>query len=257
MAKLPVKTQARFDRLKGMERGSGSVLLSSVTYGKAAQEATDGQFEFLCSLLQSEYDPRVANKIAKLRRQAGFPFAKDFRDFSWEGIEFPADFSREEMPTCGFVDRKENVVLYGGSGNGKTHTAVALGLIACGQGKRVAFKETSKLILELNAAHQEGRLKQKLDALEKCDLIILDEWGYLPCDPDGAKLLFRVISLCYEKISLLFTTNIDFSRWGAIFSDSDMARAMLDRVIHHGRLVTYDRESHRLRNSLMRAEPDA
>ena len=100
MARLPVKTQARFDRLKGMERGSGSVLLSSVTYGKAAQEATDGQFEFLCSLLQSEYDLRVANKIAKLRRQAGFPFAKDFRDFSWEGIEFPADFSREEMPTC-------------------------------------------------------------------------------------------------------------------------------------------------------------
>lgn len=257
MARLPVKTQARFDRLKRMERGSGSVLLSSVTYEKAAQEATDGQFEFLRSLLQSEYDLRAANKIARLRRQAGFPFTKDFGGFSWEGVEFPADFSREEMLTCGFVDRKENVVLYGGSGNGKTHTAVALGLIACGQGKRVAFKETSKLILELNAAHQEGRLKQKLDALEKCDLVILDEWGYLPCDPDGAKLLFRVISLCYEKISLLFTTNIDFSRWGAIFSDSDMARAMLDRVIHHGRLVTYDRESYRMRNSLMRAEPSA
>ena len=105
-------------------------------------------------------------------------------------------------------------MLYGGSGNGKTHTAVALGLIACGQGRRVLFKETSKLILELNAAHQEGRLKQKLDDLGKCDLIILDEWGYIPCDPDGAKLLFRVISMCYEKISLLFTTNIDFSRWG-------------------------------------------
>ena len=82
----------------------------------------------------------------------------------------------------------------------------------------------------------------------------MDEWGYIPCDPDGAKLLFRVISMCYEKISLLFTTNIDFSRWGAIFSDADMAGAMLDRVIHHGRLVTYDRESYRMRNSLMRAD---
>ena len=240
-----------------MERGSGSVPLGSATHGKAAREATDGQFEFLCSLLQSEYDLRVANKIAKLRRQAGFPFTKDFGGFSWEGVEFPADFSREEMLACGFVDRKENVVLYGGSDNGKTHTAVALGLAACGQGKRVAFKETSKLILELNAAHREGGLKQKLDALEKRDLIILDEWGYLPCDPDGAKLLFRVISLCHEKISPLFTTNIDFSRWGAIFSDPDMARAMPGRVIHHGRLVTYDRDSYRMRNSLMRAEPDA
>ena len=257
MARIPAKAQARFERLKGMERRSSSVLLSSATYERAAQTATDGQFEFLCSLLQGEYDLRAANKIARLRRQAGFPFAKGFEGFSWEGIEFPADFDREEMLTCGFVERKENVVLYGGSGNGKTHTAVALGLIACGQGKRVAFRETSKLILELNAAHREGSLKQKLDALERCDLIILDEWGYLPCDPDGAKLLFRVISLCYEKISLLFTTNIDFSRWGAIFGDSDMARAMLDRVIHHGRLVTYDRESYRMRNSLMRAEPDA
>ena len=154
MARLPVKTQARFDRLKRMERGSGSVLLSSVTYEKAAQEATDGQFEFLCSLLQSEYDLRAANKIARLRRQAGFPFTKDFGDFSWEGVEFPADFSREELLSCGFVDRK-----------------------------RVAFKETSKLILELNAAHQEGRLKQKLDALEKCDLVIRFSWkstGFAP-----------------------------------------------------------------------------
>ncbi|WP_373577371.1 IS21-like element helper ATPase IstB [Parafannyhessea umbonata] len=254
MARMPMKVQSRYDRLKEMERGSSSVLLSSATYERAAEEATDGQFEFLCSLLAGEYELRVANRIARLRRQACFPFAKGFEGFSWEGIEFPADFSREELLSCGFIDRRENVVLYGGSGNGKTHTAVALGLIACGQGRRVLFKETSKLILELNAAHQEGRLKQKLDALEKCDLIILDEWGYIPCDPDGAKLLFRVISMCYEKISLLFTTNVDFSRWGAIFSDADMAGAMLDRVIHHGRLVTYDRESYRVRNSLMRAD---
>lgn len=214
MARMPVKARARYDKLKEMERGSGSVLLSSATYERAAEEATDGQFEFLCSLLAGEYELRAANRIARLRRQACFPFAKGFEGFSWEGVEFPADFSREELLSCGFVDRKENVVLYGGSGNGKTHTAVALGLTACSQGRRVLFKETSKLILELNAAHQEGRLEQKLDALEKCDLIILDEWGYIPCDPDGAKLLFRVISMCYEKISLLFTTNIDFSRWG-------------------------------------------
>ena len=254
MARMPTRAQARYDRLKEMERGSGSVLLSSATYERAAEEATDGQFEFLRALLEGEYELRAANKVARLRRQAGFPFSKGFEGFSWEGVEFPADFGREELLGCGFVERRENVVLYGGSGNGKTHTAVALGLIACGQGRRVLFKETSKLILELKAAYLEGRLKQKLDALERCDLIILDEWGYIPCDPDGAKLLFRVISMCYEKISLLFTTNIDFSRWGAMFSDADMAAAMLDRVIHHGRLITYDRESYRMRNSLMRTD---
>ena len=214
MARVPTRVQSRYDKLKEMERGSGSVLLSSATCERAAEEAADGQFEFLCSLLAGECGLRAANRIARLRRQACFPFTKGFEGFSWEGIEFPADFSREELLSCGFIDRRENVVLYGGSGNGKTHTAVALGLIACGQGRRVLFKETSKLILELNAAHQEGRLKQRLDALGKCDLVILDEWGYIPCDPDGAKLLFRVISMCCEKISLLFTTNIDFSRRG-------------------------------------------
>lgn len=248
------KAQARFDRLKSLERGAGSVLMSTATYEKASQEATDGQFEFLCSLLESEYELRAANKIARLRRLAAFPFAKGFDGFSWEGVEFPADFTRDEMLTCDFVDRKENVVLYGGSGNGKTHTAVALGLTACSQGRRVAFRDTSQLVLELKAAHEDGRLKQKLDSLAKNDLIILDEWGYLPCDPDGAKLLFRVISMCYERISMLFTTNIDFSRWAAIFNDPDMARSMLDRVVHHGRLVTYDRDSYRMRNSLMRSD---
>ena len=212
MARLPTKVQARYGKLKDMERGSDSVLLSSATYEKAAEEATDGQFEFLCALLAGEYELRAANRIVRLRRQACFPFAKGFEDFSWEGVEFPADFSREGLLSCGFVDRKENVVLYGGSGNGKTHTAVALGLVACGQGRRVLFKETTKLILELSSAHREGGLKQKLDAIGKCNLVILDEWGYVPCDPDGAKLLFRVISMRYEKISLLFTTNIDFSR---------------------------------------------
>ena len=129
MARMPMKVQSRYDKLKGMERGSGSVLLSSATYERAAEEATDGQFEFLRSLLAGEHELRVANRIARLRRQACFPFAKGFEGFSWEGIEFPADFSREELLSCGFIDRRENVVLYGGSGNGKTHTAVALGLI--------------------------------------------------------------------------------------------------------------------------------
>ncbi len=129
-------------------------------------------------------------------------------DFSWEGVDFPADFTREEMLGCGFADRKENVVLYGGSGNGKTRTAFALGLIACSQGWRVAFRDTSQLALELKAAHQEGTLRQKLNALAKNDLIILDEWGYLPCDPDGSKLLFHVISMCYERIAILFTTKL-------------------------------------------------
>ena len=90
--------------------------------------------------------------------------------------------------------------------------------------------------------------------LSRNQMIVLDEWGYLPTDPDGAKLLFRVVSMCYETISLVLTTNIEFSRWGTIFNDEDMAKAMMDRIVHHGRLVTYDRDSYRMQHALMREE---
>ena len=95
-------------------------------------------------------------------------------------------------------------------------------------------------------------VQEMLGRLGRCDLIILDEWGYLPTDPDGARLLFRVVSMCYERISLVLTTNIEFSRWGEIFNDNDMAKAMMDRIAHHGRLVAYNRESHRVKHALMR-----
>jgi len=83
------------------------------------------------------------------------------------------------------------------------------------------------------------------------DLIILDEWGYLPTDPDGARLLFRVVSMCYERIALILTTNIEFSRWGEIFADDDMAKAMMDRIVHHGRLIRFEGRSYRSEHALM------
>lgn len=254
MPRSPQTVESRYGRLKRMEAEGCSVLLSKATYRRCAEEATDGQFEFLCEVLAGEYELRRASRVARLRRQAGFPYSKDFSDFSWEGVSFPAGFDREEMLSCGFVGRRENVILFGGVGNGKSHTAVALGLIACGMGLRVSFQHTAQLVLDLNAAMAAGTLDRKMAQLSRCDMVILDEWGYLPTDPDGAKLLFRVISMCYERVSLVITTNIEFSRWGKIFNDEDMAAAMLDRVVHHGRLVTYDRESYRMRHALMRGE---
>ena len=248
------KAEARYARLKRMEAEGGSVLMSSATYRMCAEQATDGQFEFVCRLLEGEYGLRAANRVARLLRQANFPCSKDFADFSWEGVSFPAGFGRDEMLSCDFVGRHENVVLFGGVGNGKSHTAIALGICACGMGRRVSFQHTAQLVLDLNAAKASGTLDKKMAQLARCDMIILDEWGYLPTDPDGAKLLFRVISMCYERISLVITTNIEFSRWGKIFNDEDMAAAMLDRVVHHGRLVTYERESYRLQHALMREE---
>lgn len=252
MAKMSAKAQARYDELKQISAKGGSTLMSNSTFEYVAESATEGQFAFFKGVLDNEFELRRASRVARLKRGADFPFQKSFDGFERDGIGFPSGFTREDMLSLGFVDRHEDLVLFGGSGNGKSHTAVVLGILACGMGKRVRFSSTSRLVNELNEANAEGRIAAMLKGLARNDMIILDEWGYLPTDPDGARLLFRVVSMCYERISLVLTTNIEFSRWGEIFNDDDMAKAMMDRIVHHGRLVTYERESYRMKHALMR-----
>ena len=254
MARLPQKADARCERLKRAEREGGSILLSKATMRHVAETATDGQLAFFEDALAREYALRHQSRMARLRRQANFPSQKGFDGFEWPGIAFPRGFTRDDMLSLAFIDAHEDLVLFGGSGNGKTHTAIALGPLACGEGGKVAFWSTAELVSELRRANKEGTTQDALGRLGRCGLIILDEWGYLPTDPDGARLLFRVVSMCYERIALILTTNIEFSRWGEIFAGDDMAKAMMDRIVHHGRLVTYDRESYRVKHALMRGE---
>ena len=192
--------QARYDELKQISAKDGSTLMSNSTFEYVAENATEGQFAFFKDVLDNEFELRRASRIARLKRGADFPFQKSFDGFEWDGIGFPSGFTREDMLSLGFVDRHEDLVLFGDSDNGKSHTAVALGILACGMGKRVKFSSTSRLVNELNEANAEGRIAAMLKGLARNDMIILDEWGYLPTDPDGARLLFRVVSMCYERI---------------------------------------------------------
>lgn len=219
-----------------------------------AEAATDGQLAFFEDALAREYALRHQSRIARLKRQASFPSQKGFDGFEWPGIVFPRGFTRDDMPSLALIGAHEDPVLFGGSGNGKTHTAIALGPLACGEGGKVAFWSTAEPVSELRRANKEGTAQDALRRLGRCGLIILDERGYLPTDPDGARLLFRVVPMRYERIAPILTTNIELSRWGEIFADDDMAKAMMDRIVHHGGPVTYDRESHRVKHALMRGE---
>lgn len=219
-----------------------------------AEAATDGQLAFFEDALAREYALRHQSRIARLKRQASFSSQKGFDGFEWPGIVFPRGFTRDDMPSLALIGAHEDPVLFGGSGNGKTHTAIALGPLACGEGGKVAFWSTAEPVSELRRANKEGTAQDALRRLGRCGLIILDERGYLPTDPDGARLLFRVVPMRYEQIAPILTTNIELSRWGEIFADDDMAKAMMDRIVHHGRPVTYDRESHRVKHALMRGE---
>ncbi|OZG65658.1 AAA family ATPase, partial [Bifidobacterium eulemuris] len=132
-----------------------------------------------------------------------------------------------------------------------THLAIALGRAACRAGIPVRFFTASSLVMRLRRAKQDNRLDKELAAIAKARLLIIDELGYIPIDEEGSRLLFQVISDSYETRSVVYTTNIEFSGWARVFGDPNMAAAVVDRTVHHGRLIRFKGESYRSRNALM------
>ena len=130
--------------------------------------------------------------------------------------------------------------------------AIAVGVNACRKGYKVRFYTVTELVLKLAEARKNGTLERLRSDLNSLDLLILDEWGYVPVDRDGSQLLFRVISDSYESKSLILTTNLEFSKWGSIFTDDQMAAAMIDRLVHHGHLLLFEGNSYRMEHALMK-----
>lgn len=165
---------------------------------------------------------------------------------------FPADWGRGQLESLEFVERAEDLVLYGDVGCGKTHLAIAIGVLACRRMIPVMFFTASSLVMRLRKAKDENRLDQELKAIGRAGLVIIDELGYLPIDIDGARLLFQIIADSYETRSVIFTSNLESGRWGDVFGDGDMAAAVIDRIVHHGRIIRFHGESYRNRHSLMK-----
>jgi len=228
-----------------------ALMLSNHTMGIYAEKATPRQAEFLLELFGCEIAYREENKRRRLRRRAAFPAVKGFEGYDWSGVSLPASLTRGDLEGCAFVARRENVICYGPVGTGKTHLATAVGLAACEKGMKVRFTTTSELVLRLLEAKDNGTLGKLLSDYASNDLTILDEFGYVPIDREGSRLLFQVVSRCYEARSLMLTTNLEFSRWGGVLTDEQMAAAMIDRLLHHGHVVTFKGDSYRMRNALM------
>ncbi|TVQ28600.1 MAG: hypothetical protein EA383_00150 [Spirochaetaceae bacterium] len=130
--------------------------------------------------------------------------------------------------------------------------SLALGIMACEMSLRVHFYTVTELVLKLSDAYRSGTLERLVRDLKQLDLLILDEWGYVPIDREGSQLLFRVIADSYESKSLILTTNLEFSKWGGVFTDEQMAAAMIDRLVHHGHLLMFESKSYRMTHALMR-----
>lgn len=208
--------------------------------------------DYLLKVLQAEIDYR-SNKRRNLHlKQAGFDHIKTFENYQFDKIIIPNTLTIDTLRTLEFMKRQENLILYGRNGAGKSHMATALGVEACMQGKKVRFYKTAALVNELTDAKSNGSLIRYLRNISKLDLLICDEWGYLPFDSEGSQLLFQVIADCYEKRSLIITTNIEFSKWNGIFYDDKLTAALIDRLVHHSHLIVFDRDSWRFEHSLMK-----
>lgn len=212
----------------------------------------DTHEEFLVKLLEMELKARELSRKNRCLKQAGFDVIKTFDGYSFDHIEIPSSIPLEELKTAALLKNRENLILYGPVGTGKTHMATAIGVEACNQGKKVKFYRTSTLINELNDAQNDGNLGKMLKQLAKVDLLICDEWGYVPLDRHGAQLLFQVVADCYEKRSIIITTNLEFSKWNGIFYDEKLTSAIIDRLIHHSHLLIFGGQSYRLTHSTIR-----
>lgn len=207
--------------------------------------------DFLLNVLTEAVRDRELQRRNRYIRQAGFDLMKSFEDFDFSNVTLPSSTTAESLRSCEFVRNKQNLILYGRPGTGKTHLATALGIEACRNDYRVMYFKTSRLVNLLSqarAGNKELRFWKKLD---KAQVLILDEWGYIPFERVGTQLLFEAISACYEKRSVILTTNLPFDEWNTIFYDQKLTTAILDRLVHHGLLLMHEGQSYRLQHSKM------
>lgn len=225
-------------------------------YPKLAQEAAQQGLaydQFLLLLLEQELAQRDENLQRRRISQARFPALKtlDQYDFSlMPQLNRPLIL---ELAQGHYLKKKENVLLAGAIGTGKTHIATALGVAACQQGQRVRFATAAGLTNELFEAQAAHRLGRYESGLLRYHLLILDEVGFVPFTKTGADLLFSFLSALHEQVSLLLTTTVPFADWAPLFGgDQRLTAALLDRLTFHAHIVQFAGESYRLRESLKR-----
>ena len=217
---------------------------------REAAEANEGYDRYLLRLTESEVATRSANALKAHVKAAAFPVHKDFDTYDFTALPTLNKPKVLELARGDWIDQHFNACLIGSPGTGKTHVATALGLAACRQGRRVRFFTAANLVTRLEEAQKQYQLDRFLSQLDKTDLLICDELGYLSFTRAGAELLFQVFADRYERASLLITSNLAFSDWGQIFQGERMTAALLDRLTHRCHIFEMNGESYRFRESI-------
>lgn len=205
----------------------------------------------LCNY-EIDYKTEVASK--SMIKAAAFPFVKTIEDYDFEFQPCVDKQEILELATLRFMENSENVVFLGSSGVGKTHLATSIGIVAASKRYSTYFIKCHDLLQQLKRAKMENRLENKLKYINRYKLLIVDELGYLPIDKEDSNLFFQLVDMRYEKKSTILTTNINFNDWDSIFNDAIVANAILDRILHHSKVITINGRSYRVKDYIQPSE---
>lgn len=240
-------TTEKSERILKMSRSL--TLTRSVLAGTLA-EATPNQLDFIERWFTAELDSRERSKRLRLLKQAGFPADKTLDGYDWTNLKMPADWGRAQLENLDFVAGCEDLVLYGPVGTGKSHLAIdRTARLRAGRPGALLHRDRTAHASAPRPAGEPARPGTREHRQGR--LLIIDEFGYLPIDEEGSRLLFQIISDSYETRSIIYTTNIEFSGWGRVLGDKNMAAALIDRTVHHGRLIRFEGRSYRSEHALM------
>ena len=207
------------------------------------QDRSDYQ-TFLLRLVEREIQDRVIRARERRIKAAKFPVIKTLDSFEFKAQASISQPLVRELMRGEYIDHRENVLLIGNSGTGKTHLATALAFSACQQGRKVRFYSATGMVTTLLERREERQLERFNRQLERLELIVLDELGYIPFSKAGAELLFEVVSRAYERTSLIMTTNLPFESWTEILGSQRLTGALLDRLTHRIHILEANGESY-------------
>jgi len=217
---------------------------------RQAKETGVGYDEFLLDLTGAELQARAEGRLNRRIREAKFPLLKPIDTFDLEAVPDLDIRLFRDLAGGGYIQERRNVIFLGRSGTGKTHMATALGIEACRHNFRTRFTTCYGLVNELIEARQERVLQRLIQKYVRCDLLILDELGYIPFSKEGSELLFQVLAERHEKGPVIITTNLGFADWTQVFGEPTMTAALLDRLTHKAHIINCSWESYRLKQSL-------
>lgn len=228
-------------------------------YDKVARQCASESVDYpryLLRMTELELLDRERKATERRIHQARFPVVKSLDSFQFLAIPTLNKTLVLELARCEFLSRRENVLLLGNSGTGKTHIALALGLAACQRGHRVRFTTAAALVHELMEARDEKRLLRFQKQMASFELLIVDELGFVPLSKTGAELLFEVFSQRYERNSTLVTSNLPFQEWTEVMGSERLTGALLDRLTHHVHILEMNGDSYRLKQSKRKRGPE-